>query len=727
MNRPVPTNEVPDEGDVVDLDAALEPKPVVEVLDAIAQATGWNIVASPGVEEKKVRFWLKGAHAKELLEVLRFNGVYYDFDEANRFLYVMTDTEYLDSEYGETVKSEFDIRHADVLDIQSILTTMLSSTGRIVPDPRTGKIFVWDTADNIRIMEQTVTALDVPLAPRVFNLNHLEASKLLETVTALLSERGVAHVDPRVNALVITDLPSRQEQIAEVVEALDVALETRTWTLNYADAEIVLERLEGMVPEEMGTVTINELTHQVTVTAIPERIAQIDQMIQSWDVKGRQVQIEAYLVAAQKNVTREFGIDWSYFDEIAGVPFAIQSGQNTPDYTASPEQGQRFSVGRLPYREFYRDGWGRLYQFLDDANNNEAAPIPDDPEYILDPDFKGNRVAVVLNYLDRQGALSVLARPRVTVQDGQEAIFENTTDRAFQSVGYTTQGVVVDDNSDVASGRVVPGQIQFIPVGTILKVLPRINGEENVLMDIEAEDSTAEDKIILAGGLESTVPEKTQSKAETQILVRDGQTIVIGGLRATSIGNDVDRVPVLGDIPLVGRLFKTTSRDNQERELIIFITPTIVDEFTQPEATTIAQVDADAADELRRSQKNVWQRMEQKITGNANEISVSIGEAGTLYSEGHLVTLEALRKRFFEAAAGKVKPTVIVRAHPNAPARFVTDVSEAAMEAGLRADFEASRPFVPVLPENQEVVSPDGTVFPQPVEPETPAAPDPTP
>ncbi|NUM56526.1 MAG: hypothetical protein HUU46_23080 [Candidatus Hydrogenedentes bacterium] len=718
LNESIPEVTLPDDGELVSMDASDAAVSVIEVLDLVAKATGWNIVASQGVEKETIRFWVQDVKPRQVMEILKFNHIHYDFNPETRFLYVMLDGEFLERKYGELKKAEFKVTHADVMDIEQVLNGLMSATGRLISDPRTGNIIVWDTQANLDAMRDTVKQLDVPLEPRVFMLKHLQADDLLETIQSLLSERGLAQADPRANSIVVTDLPARQDQIGEMLEALDQPLITKTWTLRYIEPKDVSERLENIVPEEAGVITYDEDTHQISLTAIISRIEEVDAMIKEWDIKGLQVQIETFMVSASSNIIRDLSIDWAYFDEISGVPFAIQSGGSRPDYTTAPEAGQRASVGRYPYRAFLQDPvTGSFFQELSNPNGGEAGQPTGN--LILDPDFKGNRVAVVLDYLDSTGELTILARPRVTVQDGEEATFENTTDQPFQSVGFTGYGGTVIDNgtgdpvNDVSS-RVIPGQVQFIKVGTILKVKPRVNDESNILMDIETEESTAEDKTIIAGGLASTVPQKTQNKAETQVLVNDGQTIVIGGLRAVSVKDDVERVPLLGDLPFIGRLFKTTNKDHIDRELAVFITPTIVDEFTQPEAERAAALEEQATDTIRHSQKSIFGRAQDRITQGKNELSVAVGHTGTIQSEGKILTEAELGDKFNTYRDAKVKPVVIVRVHPDAPPAIEGNIRELAMTAGLKMTTETERiPFVPAPRDQAPVPAPDHSDTPE--------------
>jgi type II secretory pathway component GspD/PulD (secretin) len=703
LDNEVPEAAVPDEGQSISINGSVA-IPVIEVLDQLQLATGWSIISSPGLEELSVRFWAENVSPRVLLKILREKGIYYEFDADTNLLYVMHETEYLEREYGKLTPAEFTIQHADVIDMESQLRALMSPAGKMIPDPRTGQILVWDTQDNLEAMNEAVLQLDVPLEPQVFPIQYLSADALLDSISAILSERGVAHADPITNTIIVSDLPTRQSQIAKMLASLDVKLDSRTWTLSYAAPEDLAERLEGVLPEDTGFISTDEDTHQITVQATTARIDEIDALITAWDVRQQQVEIAAFLVTADVDVMRSFGIDWSYFGDISGVPVAFQRGSSSPNYTApGPDSGQRASIGRLPYQEFLRDPiTGARRVFLDDSDGNGAAP--DGDEFILDPRFKGNRVAAVLDYLDQTDDLDILARPRVTVQDGEEALFQRIQQRAYQSFGFNTGGVVTGtDTTNINVNRVSPGRVEFVEVGVVLKVLPRINDDGKILLEIEAEDSDANDRVLVSAGLESTVPEKVESKVETEVLVHSGDTIVIGGLRTNSFENMVDQMPLLGDIPLLGRLFRTSSRDHREREFIVFITPTIRNEFTQAEAERLAAYDEASKDSIRHAQKKIWGRAGDRLAKGKNELSVAIGQEGDLFSEGAVVTLETLSDKLRTAADRKPKPLVVLRVHHEAPPEIVDEIKAAAEAVGLEVELEDSLPpIVPSFPPGWE-------------------------
>lgn len=628
------------------------PMLAVEFLDALALATGWNVAASPGVKLLTLDFWTNEVSPQQAVAILKFNEIHYEYDEETTFLFVMTKKEYLDREYGDLIEYEFKVRYAALSDIEIVLTSLLSPAGRLIADPVSSVVLVLDTRDNIDHMKRAVKEMDALRETKAFHLVYVDAEVLVRSVEALLTEGGRMDVDPRTNTLVVTDRPQRLERIAEVVQLLDHELETRTWVLDYADPEEVAQNLALLVPEAMGTIVVNEAIHQITVTGTPYRLKEVEQRIEAWDTKRRQVQIEAYLASASQSFLRSVGINWSYATTLDGDPVGAEVGVPIPEDT-----GSGIDLGTLV-------GSQRL-------------------------SFLSDNFAAVIDTLDTSADATILAHPRITVQDGEEAVFENTTQVPFAS-SITTFGNNL--NNSVNSNT----RIEFIDVGTILRVTPRITSDDYILLDIAAEDSSFESVIIFANGQENTLPQKTQNKAQTQVLVRNQQTILLGGLRTTNFKDSVDRLPILGGLPLIGRVFRSNAKNHEDRELLIFLTPTIVDEGTQPEAIRLAQFDDALAETMRHDARTSIGRIRQKLNGGENELTVSIGQKGGLLAEAGFVSMEELRVLLLEAENPESK-TLIIRTHPRAPASVAMEITEIAVGRGMKIQYDKQRmPFVPI-------------------------------
>lgn len=754
LEREVEYGDVPDEGEPITLEG---PMTLGEFLAAINLATNWNIIIAPEIQDVNLRFWISETTPKAALEILKFYKVFYEWDTELKCLRVMTEEDHLKRQFGRSKPHEFRVKEVDIAFAESMVTSLLSGSGRSITDQRTGIIYVWDTEDNIREMTRIMADIDVPLKSaefrvqhadipdiesvlsnlmtqsgtllsdvrtgqlfvwdtpavldqmrlaverldqpvlaKTFELKYVNAADITDIIEGLLTERGTIQVDPRFNTLVVTDLPARIDRIAESIAVLDRELETRTWVIRYADIDFVADQIETYIPGDMGNIVVNDLVHQITVTGLPSRLDEIDKLIKVWDIKRRQVLIEAFIVEVSDEVERAFNVNWSYFGSASGSPISVLGGQGFKPSLAAKGSGETMQVGQLPYAipsygALQLDGDGKITRpLLTDVLGNQ----------IIDR-YAGNKLALALDYLDKQNKATILSSPRVTVQDGEEAMFENATRVPYVSAstyyggygGYGGSVGGVNDNFNRYSGVNNTNRVEFIDVGTILTVYPVITEDDNILLDISAEDSTFIDKEITVNDQKSSVPEKTARRADTQVRVNSGDTVVLGGLRRDKSRHASTKTPFLGDLPLVGGLFRNPSRSSQNNSLLIFITTTIVDDKTSPEAEQLARAEEEVAGASRYNKKDFWGRLQHRATGGAEEINVSVGQSGTIYSATKKMTLAELRDSFEKAAAGV---TVVVRKHPAAPVETVNAVVDAAREAGLKVDHDKGLP--PIVP-----------------------------
>lgn len=759
LDREVEYGPLPEGGEVlIDL---MGPRTVAEFLDDIRLATLWNILVSEEARSKTLEFWITEATPQQAMEILKFHDIYYEYDAGKGYLYVMTVAEWQRREFGKLESRRFALQHTDTRAVEPVVARLLSSKGRLVADAPSRQLHVWDTPDNLRIVEELLAdldapmksrefrvahaafadvqaalagmlspagsllpdsrtntliawdqpavldrmaealrAVDTPLDARTFHLDHVFALDTLDYLEVALSDRGVMHVDPRNNSVTVKDVPGRVEEIADLIAVLDRALESRTWIVDYADLDFLADAIEARVPPEMGEIVVNKDVHQITVTAIAAKLEEIDRFIATSDVQRKQVQIEAFIVEVGSDVEREFNINWSYFGSSGRSPIFFDGGSGF-----NPEEGN-LNVGQLPYAV-------PLYGALElDNAGRIVRPIVTniDGENVVDR-IEGANLAVTLEYLDRKNKATVLSSPRVAVQDGEEAIFENATQVPFVSAttffntSFNNLGAVNNTN-----------RVEFIDVGTILKVLPRITSKENILLDISAEDSTFVEVRVLASDQASTVPQKTVRRAETQLRIQSGDTVVLGGLRRDRAGTTETRTPFLGDLPGIGRLFRYPNKQSQKSSLLIFITPTIVDEFTDPHAAMLARAEESISSAHRHNQKSLWGRLANTVSAGKNEIAVAVGQSGDIHAGGERATLEDLRALFTEAPA---QVRVVLRRHPRAPEARVTAVMDLAME--LERDLVVDDDLTPLVPRYRDV--PGGERDPATLNPSAPAEP----
>lgn len=751
MQRQVEYPPLPEGGEVIM--EITGPMTVSQFMEDIRIATLWNILISEEVQSRQLDFLVTEATPQQAMEILKFHDLYYEYDPETKYLYVMSIEEWQERQFGELSQHSFALKHVDGVYVQQIVQPLLSSRGRLVTDPRTRRIHVWDTADNIELMKEAVEdadvpmekrqfkvafgefadvaaaltsllspngsllpdvrtstilvwdqpdvlqrigealeAIDIPVASETYYLTHVLAEDVIDHLEVMISERGIIQVDPRYNAVIVTDVPERLDRVSDVLATMDQKLETRTWVVDYADLDFVAEQIENRIPVEMGEIIVQEEVHQISVTGISSRLDEIGALIDVWDVQRKQVHIEAFIVEVGSDVEREFNINWSYFGSSNERPIFFDAGDGfTPE-------GGNLNVGQLPYSV-------PLYGALElDGAGGITRPILTNIEGDnVISSIEGNNLAVTLEYLDQRNKATVLSSPRVAVQDGEEATFENKTEVPFVSATTFFNNSTLNNFANTNNTN----RVEFIDVGTILRVLPRITTKDNILLDISAEDSTFVEVRILANDQQSTVPQKTVRKAETQLRIQSGDTVVLGGLRRDRAAKAETRTPILGDLPGIGRLFRYPNRQSQKNTLLIFITPTIVDEFTDPQARILADAEESIAGAHRHNQKSLWGRIADTVSQRDNEISIAIGQHGDLHAEGERANLQDLAELFAEAPANVL---AVLRHHPRAPEATVTSVTELALETGRK--LEVDNDLVPLIPRYREPVPDDGAGAP---------------
>jgi type IV pilus assembly protein PilQ len=264
---------------------------------------------------------------------------------------------------------------------------------------------------------------------------------------------------------------------------------------------------------ERGKVNADQRTNSLIIQEIPDNMIRVVEFIKQLDRPARQIKISTQMLELYSNDGLELGVDWS----IRGT-YTSNSG-NTID------------------------------QGLEQVGNQVTDPFI---TYDIGMMMHGWSADAMVSAIVSDGKGKVIAHPEITTIENSEARIQ--------------MGQKVPVKQFDQSGNVV---IQFEEVGTILKVTPHITAENQILMHLRPERSNVEPS---ASGIIINT-----SNAETNVVVNNGQTAVIGGLTSQIEVEATKGIPVLKDIPLIGNLFKYTQRSYEDRDLVIFVTPTIVD------------------------------------------------------------------------------------------------------------------------------------------------------
>jgi type IV pilus assembly protein PilQ len=317
-----------------------------------------------------------------------------------------------------------------------------------------------------------------------------------------------------------------QTEMKQQAIAIDEGvLEARTFPVSYASVD-TLKGFLADIKSDRGSIIADSRNKQLIVRDVSAVLAQMQEMIAQIDKPERQVMIEARIVEANTNFARNLGVKWNF-------NYSDESGTDTGT-TVGTGLGGAFLI---PVINPAAAGL---------ATNIGFSALSDQ----LDIDLR-------LSALESSGEGRIVSTPRITTLNGQTATISQGTKIPYSSVS--------DAGTDV----------KFENAELKLEVTPEINPDGSILLDISASNSAVGAIVPTStGGDALSIEEK---KAQTKVLVRNGQTTVIGGIFIEDERDAATGVPILKDIPWIGPLFRSTTKTRDRRELLIFITPRIVE------------------------------------------------------------------------------------------------------------------------------------------------------
>jgi type IV pilus assembly protein PilQ len=329
--------------------------------------------------------------------------------------------------------------------------------------------------------------------------------------------------------------------------------------VNYAKAAdlaalIGAEKGGNSLLSERGSIAVDDRTNTLLVQDTADRLEYIRRMVRTLDVPIKQVLIESRIVVVNDDFSRDLGVRLGVtaYRENGSDGAAVISGTGTgTDTMVNSIVNNLGSTGQitpvqLPLLE---DRYNVNVPIAEAAGRFSLAVLERD--YLVD---------LELTALEAEGRGEIVSTPRVITANQKEARIE--------------QGVEIPYQQSASSGATT---VQFKKAVLSLEVTPQITPDNNIIMDLRVHKDNVGD-VISTGGLGGTVPSIDTRAVETQVLVEDGQTVVLGGIYETERRETITKVPFLGDIPAVGVLFRSKQLQNDKSELLIFVTPRILEE-----------------------------------------------------------------------------------------------------------------------------------------------------
>ena len=349
------------------------------------------------------------------------------------------------------------------------------------------------------------------------------------------------------------------------LEALEQeALATEVFPLNYAKAKEVPDIIKEMLSER-GRVKYDDRTNTVIVTDIPANLFQIKRVVERLDQRTPQVLIETKVVETKLAKDEKLGIDWSdSFTATAAsatapttFPFPRNKELGGLGHTFITQAGT-VSSGTLTQNQYYRGGSGL---------------IPDAGGTFTFGTLTSTGFSMVLNFLQSRTDTKIVSNPSISALNNQIA-----------KIHIGSEYPIPNYSIDPSTGRTTISGYSSKPLGTVLEVTPHVNPNNEIVVEVKPNVTAFASKVTYDTGSSNSVslPEFSIQTAQTQVRIKSGDTIAIGGLIKETTQKKEVKVPILGDIPVIGLLFKHVERygtsDPARQDLLIFLTVRLMGE-----------------------------------------------------------------------------------------------------------------------------------------------------
>lgn len=347
----------------------------------------------------------------------------------------------------------------------------------------------------------------------------------------------------------VEKLQKEEHERKSLDEAKSLAGETQSVTrsLSYAKAGEAKPILEKVLTKR-GSVILDERTNTLIISDLPKNLPLVDDLLATLDVQIQQVQIEAKVVEASDGYEKAFGVKWptnnsgdaklSFGSTGTSAPWGFgqswNSASNKSDGTTNP-LGVAFSGGK-------------------DGITSIAGAAGEAWVSFISERFSVN---FILQALEKEGKVKIVSSPKLVTQNNKKAKI-----LSGEKIPYPSQ------QGGAAGGAIT---VAFADANLELNVTPQITSDGTIIMDIKIEKAEADFSRTVQGS-----PTILRREIETQVLVRDGGTAVLGGVYSTNKATGFAGIPFLSKLPIIGGLFRTRSNKDQNAELLIFITPRII-------------------------------------------------------------------------------------------------------------------------------------------------------
>jgi len=496
------------------------------------------------------------------------------------------------SQNDSVVTQIIPLNYADVTEVSEIIRPLLAKDSYMATYPKTNSILITDTSSNIHHIAKVIQNLDVEEKVKVIPLKYASAKVLSDQVARIMEKSRTASAqtartrvtpqteggikilpDVRTNSLIVVANQQDTLTIERLVSNLDVERPSRATNIHVVylrnaqakdaagslTAALANLKITGALegPQEVQ-VSADEGTNALIITASAQDYELIAQIIEKLDIVREQVSVEMLIVEVSEDALKEIGIDWATLDEAVTDSVRFFGATNfgpRVDFLSGDWEG--LSVG----------AW------------KETA--------------SGIGIAGILHALEKKSGVNILSRPNILTSNHNKARIV-----VAENIPFILQSRITEEAATLAATAI--RTFEYRDVGIILEITPHISQSGLIRLEITSEFT----KFVDTGSIETQ--RTTKRQADTNVTMNSGSTVVIGGLIRDEEIIVQSKIPLVGDVPLVGELFKLRRAQQQKTNLLMFITPHIVGDQDE-----LAKITAQKKNEMKEALKGLKQEQDK--------------------------------------------------------------------------------------------------------------------
>ncbi|HOW42456.1 MAG TPA: secretin N-terminal domain-containing protein [Candidatus Omnitrophota bacterium] len=395
---------------------------------------------------------------------------------------------------------------------------------------------------------------------KVFRLQYAIPEQALNLLQSTKSEVGKVLLDAESGVIIVVDTPDRVRSMTDTLKAMEHKSVIRVFNLKYARAKDIEEQLKGQLDvKKVGSIKADERTNQVVVQTLPDRMEGIEKLILGLDLKTRQILMDAKIIQVKLNDTVGSGVEWEGLFNLGKKHGLTYLGS----YPFSSVQAAT-DVWRSRKDTYTDVGNVGSYPFTGTSTDYTAGNQSTATEEMHLGVVGKNDFDVIIKYLQTIGQTRILSNPKLAVVNNQEARIH---------VGER-QAYITTTTTQTQTSTTVSEAVTYVDVGIQLMVTPTINEDGFVTVKIKPEISSVLDYLETSSN--NRIPIIDTSTAETIVMVKDGTSILIGGLSKEEKNQNSSGTPFLSKIPFLGNAFKTSTTRTSRSELIVLLTPHVI-------------------------------------------------------------------------------------------------------------------------------------------------------